>query len=127
TLVVIVHQTEQEIPSTLPEFFDKLFGTVFSKHDRYKAGFNRQHYSELPENELKKLFDAFCFMVIQGRGGRSLNPEEFNRFYEKASIYTKKTSCSVENFRKDIVKVACLMLEEGFNTTTFLHKSILDY
>lgn len=127
TLVVIVHQTEQEIPSTLPEFFDKLFNTVFSKHDRFKAGFDRQHHSGLSENELKKLFDAFCFMVIQGRGGRSLAIEEFNRFYDKALSYTKSGSCTVERFRKDIVNISCLMLDEGYDTTTFLHKSILDY
>ncbi|AMS17686.1 hypothetical protein A3218_26590 [Pseudomonas chlororaphis] len=127
TLVVIVHQTEQEIPSTLPEFFDKLFNTVFSKHDRFKAGFDRQHHSGLSENELKKLFDAFCFMVIQGRGGRSLAIEEFNKFYDKALNYTKSGSCTVERFRKDIVNISCLMLDEGYDTTTFLHKSILDY
>lgn len=127
TLVVIVHQTEQEIPSTLPEFFDKLFNTVFSKHDRFKAGFDRQHHSGLSENDLKKLFDAFCFMVIQGRGGRSLAIQEFNKFYQKAANYTKNNSCTVERFRKDIVNISCLMLDEGYDTTTFLHKSILDY
>lgn len=127
TLVVIVHQTEQEIPSTLPEFFDKLFNTVFSKHDRFKAGFDRQHNSGLSEGELKKLFDAFCFMVVQGGGGRSLNTKLFDSNFEKASKYMHTKSCTVESFRKDIIKVACLMLEEGFDTITFLHKSILDY
>ncbi|MBV4454473.1 MULTISPECIES: NACHT domain-containing protein [Pseudomonas] len=127
TLVVIVHQTEQKIPATLPEFFDKLFGTVFSKHDRYKAGFNRQHYSGLSESELKKLFDAFCFMVVQGGSGRSLDTKAFNKHFEKASKYMNTENCGVENFRKDIVKIACLMLDEGYDTTTFLHKSILDY
>lgn len=127
TLVVIVHQTEQEIPSTLPEFFDKLFNTVFSKHDRFKAGFNRQHHSGLSESELKKLFDTFCFMVIQGGSGRSLDTKAFNNHFEKASKYMNSSKCGVEDFRKDIVKIACLMLEEGFDTTTFLHKSILDY
>ena len=127
TLVVIVHQTEQEIPSTLPEFFDKLFNTVFSKHDRFKAGFDRQHYSGLSESELKGLFDAFCFMVIQGGDGRSLETKAFNKHFKKASKYMCTSNCQVENFRKDIVSVACLMLEEGFDTITFLHKSILDY
>ena len=126
TLVVIVHQTEQEIPSTLPEFFDKLFNTVFSKHDRFKAGFNRQHNTGLSESELKKLFDAFCFMVVQSGGGRSISTRLFDLNFEKASKYTSAT-CGVDNFRRDIIKVACLMLEEGFDTITFLHKSILDY
>lgn len=127
TLVVIVYQTEKEIPSTLSEFFEKLFGTVFSKHDRLKAGFNRQHFSGLSERKLKQLFDIFCFMVIQSGGTRSLDSKQFETAFDNAIAYAPECKCDIDSFRNDIIKVACLMVEEGFDTTTFLHKSILDY
>ncbi|WP_449439587.1 NACHT domain-containing protein [Pseudomonas migulae] len=127
TLVVIVYQTEKEIPSTLSDFFEKLFGTVFTKHDRLKAGFNRQHFSGLSERKLKQLFDTFCFMVIQSGGTRSLDSNTFECAFDNAINYAPECKCDIDNFRNDIVKVACLMVEEGFDTTTFLHKSILDY
>lgn len=127
TLVVIVYQTEKEIPSTLAEFFDKLFGTVFSKHDRLKAGFNRQHFSGLSERRLKQLFDTFCFMVVQSGGTRSLDSKQFEAAFDNAISYAPECKCDVDSFRNDIIKVACLMVEEGFDTSTFLHKSILDY
>jgi hypothetical protein len=127
TLVIIVYQTEKQIPSTLSEFFEKLFGTVFSKHDRLKAGFNRQHHSGLPEQKLKQVFDAFCFMVIHQQGGRSLSSHAFESAFNGALTYLKDLQCELLGFRKDIVNVACLMVEEGFDTVTFLHKSILDY
>ncbi len=127
TLVVIVYQTEKQIPVTLSEFFEKLFGTVFSKHDRLKAGFNRQHHSGLSEQKLKQLFDAFCFMVIHLQGGRSLSSAAFESAFQYALSYLKDHQCELLNFRKDIIDVACLMIEEGFDTVTFLHKSILDY
>lgn len=127
TLVIVVYQTEKEIPLSLSDFFDKLFGVVFTKHDKIKAGFNRQHHSGLAERRLRQLFDAFCFMVVQNGGGRSLKPSQFNRAFDGALKLSRDCQCEVENFRKDIVKVACLLIEEGLDLTTFLHKSILDY
>lgn len=127
TLLVIVYQTEKEIPSTLSDFFEKLFGIVFTKHDRLKAGFNRQHHTKLSERKLKQLFDAFCFMAIHLGGGRSLENSKFEQSFDSAIEYLTECKCELEDFRNDIVKVACLMVEEGFDTTTFLHKSILDY
>jgi hypothetical protein len=127
TLVIVVYQTEKEIPLSLADFFDKLFGIVFTKHDKLKAGFNRQHYSGLAERRLRELFDAFCFMVVQIGGGRTLKPSEFNKAFDGALKLAKDCHCEVEEFRKDIVKVACLLIEEGLDLTTFLHKSILDY
>lgn len=127
TLVIVVYQTEKEIPLSLAEFFDKLFGIVFTKHDKLKAGFNRQHYSGLPERRLRQLFDAFCFMAVQIGGGRSLTRRQFNSAFDNALKYVPECECDIECFRKDITKVSCLLIEEGLELTTFLHKSILDY
>jgi len=127
TLVIVVYQTEKEIPLSLADFFDKLFGIVFTKHDKLKAGFNRQHYSGLPERRLRQLFDAFCFMAVQTGGGRSLTRRQFNFAFDNALKYVPECKCDIELFRKDITKVACLLIEEGLDLTTFLHKSILDY
>lgn len=127
TLVVMIYQTEKEIPSSLSAFFDKLFGVVFTRHDKLKAGFNRQHYSGLSESRLKRIFEAFCFMAIQNKAGRSMSNGDFNKAFDAAKKFTKEHTCENENFRKDIIKVSCLMLEEGIDTITYLHKSILDY
>lgn len=127
TLVVWVYESEQEIPATLKQFFEKLFHVVFTRHDSLKAGFKREHFSGLSESKLQILFEAFCFMVVQNGFGRSLERSLFQDAFEQAMEYSEGCECDVDNFRKDIVKVACLMLEEGLDLTTFLHKSILDY
>lgn len=72
TLVVIVYETESQIPETLPDFFEKLFQVVFTRHDKLKAAFNRKHYTGLSEGTLQKVFEAFCFMCVQDGIGRSL-------------------------------------------------------
>lgn len=127
TLVVMVYETEREIPPTLPEFFERLFHVVFTRHDRLKAGFERKHYSGLSERRLQLLFEAFCFMVIQSGYGRTVTKEQFSDAFERALEYTHDCKCEVEKFHLDITKVSCLMLDEGIDLSTFLHKSILEY
>lgn len=127
TMVVIVYQSEYEIPETLPEFFDKLFHVVFTRHDKLKAAYSRKHYSGLSERKLQNLFEAFCFMSMQNNFTRSLSSEQFEMAFDEAAEYVEDCKCESEKFKLDITKVACLMIEEGFDTTTFLHKSIMEY
>lgn len=127
TLVVMVYQSESQIPVELPEFFEKLFYTVFTRHDKLKPTFERQHYSLLSERKLQELFEAFCFMAMQAGHGRTLNSSQFSEAFDLAQDCVKGSNCSEDGFRKDITKVSCLMLEEGFQDATFLHKSIAEY
>ena len=127
TMVLIVYQSEYEIPETLPEFFDKLFHVVFTRHDKLKAAYSRKHHSGLSERKLQNLFEAFCFMSMQNSFTRSLSAEQFEKAFEDAAEYVEDCKCESENFKLDLTKVACLMIEEGLDTTTFLHKSIMEY
>jgi hypothetical protein len=127
TLLCLVYEMESHIPSSLPDFFNSLFQAVFSRHDHFKPGFKRERYSGLAETKLQRLFDAFCFMVMQLGFGRTMKYVEFGQAFEEALAYTGGISCDVDGFRKDIVNVACLMLEDGFDQISYLHKSILEY
>lgn len=127
TLLIQVYHAETEIPASLPDFYDKLFNAVFVKHDGIKPGFERERYSGLSPTKLQKLFDAFCFMVLQSGVGRTLKNKEFSDAFNKAIKYTPTAICEPEGFKKDIVTVACLMLNDGFEQTSFLHKSIMEY
>lgn len=127
TLVAIVYESEREIPNTLPEFFEKLFHIVLTRHDRLKDGFNRKRNSGLSDRKLQELFEAFCFMTLQNGYGRSLSNEQFTQAFKNAQDYTENCKCEQEHFQTDIIKGACLMLEEGIDTSTFLHKSLLEY
>lgn len=127
TLVVFVYQAEKQIPDDLSVFFEKLFYTVFTRHDRLKPAFEREHYSGLSERKLQSLFEAFCFMCMQAGYSRTLSPFQFLDAFELAQSYVEGAKCAENDFKKDITKVACLMLEEGVGEITFLHKSIVEY
>jgi len=127
TLVIIVYESENEIPQNLPEFFEKLFHIVFTRHDSIKGSFERHHHSGLSERKLQELFEAFCCIVMHGGYRRSLTNDQFERAFSQAQEYATDCKCDSAKFKLDITKVACLMLEEGIGLTTFLHKSILEY
>nr|WP_255662779.1 NACHT domain-containing protein [Acidovorax sp. D4N7] len=127
TLVVIVYEAEVRIPETLPEFFDRLFQVVVSNHDRLKGGFTRVHQSGLSERGLQTVFEAFCFMTLQLGHNRTLTADQFEEVFKYAIKYSDGLKCDADNFKADITNTACLMLMEGIDSITYLHKSILDY
>lgn len=127
TLVVLVYESDLEIPDTLPEFFEGLFQVVFTRHDRQKAHFNRKHHSGLSERKLKQLFEAFSFMTVQLGYNRTISHRQFEEIFESAVSYTDDAKCDLDDFKQDITKVACLMLEDGSDSVSYLHSSILEY
>ena len=125
TLLTVVYQTDGTIPSELPEFFQVLFTTVFSKHDGTKPGFKRPRRTDLNDRRIELLFESFCFSALRRNFGVALDDEQFAVSFEDALIF-KNEKCDQSAFRHDLVKVACLLLEDGYKLT-FAHKSLLEY
>lgn len=127
TLLVLVYQSEGKIPSELPDFFKLLFATVFSRHDRSKPAFDRKHKSGLNERKLEQLFEAFCYAVMRRKFLVNLKSDQLEAaFLDAQRFVTEKCDCDIDGFRHDIIKVACLLQEDG-QYTTFVHKSLLDF
>lgn len=125
TLAAFVYRAERDIPKELPQFFEILFQTVFTAHDKTKIAFTRECKSGLDDASLQRLFEAFCFMALKEGRLRSLKNDLFERAYSEAQKYSK-ASCKLSDFKHDIVQVACLMQIEGYDTT-FIHQSIQEY
>lgn len=125
TLLVLVYQSEGVIPNELPEFFKLLFTTVFVKHDRTKPAFNRKLKSGLNDKRLEHFFEAFCYAVLRRKYTVNLKEEQF-RFAHGDAIKFSGESCTLEGFKHDIERIACLLQEDGLYNS-FVHKSLLDY
>ena len=126
TLVMMVYQSEHQIPQNIPKFFETLFDVVFTTHDLLKSGFRRARHSKLSDDEIKKFFSAFCFICLKEKYGRTLTNLQFQYAFTQASKYLDY-DCNADSFRGDLVKTSCLMLDEGIDAITFLHKSLLEY
>ena len=125
TLLVLVYQSEGIIPNELPEFFKLLFNTVFIKHDRTKPAFNRQLKSGLNERKLELCFEAFCFAVLRRKYTVNLKNDQLQTAFDDAITFSGE-NCTLDGFKHDVIKVACLLQEDGLYTS-FVHKSLLDY
>lgn len=125
TLLILVYQLDQEIPRELPDFFEKIFTTIFTRHDKTKPGFIRKQRSGLSERQLELFFSAFCFCILKNNFPVSLSQDAFSIAFSEARKYAM-TQCNEEDFRFDLVKIACIMQEDGFHVA-FIHKSILEY
>jgi len=124
TLLVIIYKAEQKIPNELSEFYEHLFQTLISRHDKSKPGFVRKRYCQLGEREMQQLFEAFCFVTRQ-KGLSVLTEDQLHTSIELGARHSGIT-CDPRSFEQDMNKVACLMQEEAFKYH-FIHKSVQEY
>ena len=125
TLLVLTCGNKQNIPDTLPEFYDSLFRVLSLMHDETKPGYVRQMATALTYSELERLFECFSFISKEKFERPSLNVSQFDECVRGAVEYTG-FECTSEGFKTDVSDTVCLMVREGVDTT-FIHKSIQEY
>ena len=125
TLLVKTCGAQQDLPDTLPEFYDSLFNVLSSTHDGTKPGYTREKATNLGNAELEKLFCAFCFASKELFRKTSLSLRQLEESFQSASKITDIKS-SLEGFKTDVTETICLMVKDGLDTT-FIHKSIQEY
>lgn len=124
TLLVMLYKSMQTVPDSVPRFYEELFDVMFYRHDDKKPGYTRERYTELEDTKIKTFFSAFCFYA----GLKNSNVFSMEQFDECCNLAKKASGITVDSkaFKNEIVKTACLMLEEGF-VLSFIHKSVLEY
>lgn len=125
TLLAITCGRQQDLPDSLPEFYDSLFNVLANTHDGTKPGYTRQKATSLSSGELERLFSAFCFVSKSQFKRNSLTLRQFEEAFEKSKEITN-TKCTNEGFKTDVTETVCLMLNDGLETA-FIHKSIQEY
>jgi hypothetical protein len=124
TLLVLLYRAQSTFPSTLARFYEQLFDVMFFKHDQTKPGFHRTRYTNLDEIQLKQLFEAFSFQARVSEHQIFTN-STFESTINEAMLDTG-VSVSPMGFKKELVKTACLLIEEGLELT-FIHKSVAEF
>jgi len=125
TLMVKTCGAQQDLPDTLPEFYDSLFNVLSSTHDGTKPGYLRQKATNLGNSDLEKLFCAFSFASKELFKRNSLSQRQFEDSFANATKISD-VKCSIEGFKTDVTETICLMVKDGLDTA-FIHKSIQEY
>lgn len=122
TLMVLLYRSFQEIPNDFTEFYSKLFSTLLIKHDGAKPGFIRERRCASGERELQQAFERFCFQCSK-ENKVSMSSEDAG---DISDVATEDFDFSSSDFLYDISKVACVLIEDGFDYQ-FIHKSVREY
>lgn len=125
TLLVKTCGAQQDLPDTLPEFYDSLFNVLASTHDGTKPGYVRQKATNLGNTDLESLFCAFSFASKELFKKNSLSQRQLEESFTNATRISD-VKCSIEGFKTDVTETICLMVKDGLDTA-FIHKSIQEY
>lgn len=125
TLLVKTCGAQQDLPDTLPEFYDSLFNVLASTHDGTKPGYVRQKATKLGNTDLEMLFCAFSFASKELFKKNSLSQRQLEESFINATRISD-VRCSIEGFKTDVTETICLMVKDGLDTA-FIHKSIQEY
>ena len=114
------------LPENVTDFYDKLFMTLYSRHDKIK-NFNREKYSELTSVEGNKIFNAFCFNTIS----KGVLDFTETTLYDNLKVAFKLNNIdsnnNIDKIQKDLIDITCLLQRDGFDRYVFLHKSIQEF
>lgn len=123
-LLLIRYQVTKDIPETFDEFYGDLFQLLLVRHDNHKGNPPKRRKSTPHENDLRKIFDALCFLYRKG-GYRDLSGDELHALAVTA-VEKSQVRCDAGNFIEDISRVACLLLKDGAKYH-FVHRSVADF
>jgi hypothetical protein len=97
---------------------------MFFKHDQTKPGFHRTRHTNLDEIQLKQLFEAFSFQARVNEH-QIFSNVTFESTISEAMMDTGVV-VSPMGFKKELVKTACLLIEDGLELS-FIHKSVAEF
>lgn len=113
------------VPESVVDFYQKLFLTLYSRHDKIK-NFHREKYSNTSPKVANSIFDALCFNSLN-KGLLEFNEDSILEQLELALKYNSVESNQLDNVKQDIINITCLIQRDGFDRYVFLHKSVQEF
>ncbi|MFC0119931.1 NACHT domain-containing protein [Pseudoalteromonas xiamenensis] len=114
----------EEEPKNIVDFYQNLFITLASTHDRFKTNFKRPTLTSLTNRDLQHVFEQACFILLNNQNSSSFNEEVTVNAFEKAA--QSQGFGKVQTVHKEIINKTSLLKEDGLEFT-FIHKSILEF
>lgn len=130
TLFYICYPYIDAIPRNITEFYSSLFTTLYLRHDKIK-NYERNKKSILNNKDAFECFCAFCFFASQ-KGKLNFSKNEMVGLIVKsieAKSFNNYGSLSIdaENISDDIIDITCLVQSDGYDSYSFLHKSVAEF
>ncbi|MCL6742320.1 NACHT domain-containing protein [Kosakonia sp. R1.Fl] len=124
-LLYVCYPYWDELPSNIVEFYNKLFITLYLKHDRMKS-WARERKSTLSTDDSLWCFSALCYFAMREEVFE-FDTRTLTKYARKALKAASIPSKECEPFIDDIVNITCLIQQDGLDRYVFLHKSVQEY
>lgn len=124
TMMLLTYEQLAEIPEKIHIFYEQAFDTLYHRHDALKSLYKRKSYSNLPIDDFKKIFAAFCIITFSERK-MTFSYEEMIHYIEQA-IDIEEARAKPVNIFNDLLKSVCIIQKDG-NIYTFSHRSFQEY
>ncbi|MCF6689023.1 NACHT domain-containing protein [Raoultella terrigena] len=124
-LLYVCYPYWDELPSNVVEFYNKLFITLYLKHDRMKS-WARERKSTLNTDDSLWCFSALCYFSIKDEVFE-FDTISLTKYARKALNAASIDTKECELFVDDIINITCLIQQDGLDRYVFLHKSVQEY
>ena len=124
TLMLMTYVEYSEIPAKVSLLYEQIFEMLYSRHDATKFGYSRKIFSNLSQNEFKKVFSCFSLNSYLDEKIRFTN-EEIKGYLSRAKEILN-IEFNEDEYLKDLLQSVCLIIQEGFYYT-FTHRTFQEY
>ncbi|HBW7322523.1 TPA: NACHT domain-containing protein [Klebsiella pneumoniae] len=124
-LLYVCYPYWDELPSNVVEFYNKLYITLYLKHDRMKS-WARERKSTLNTDDSLWCFSALCYFSMKDEVFE-FDTISLAKYARKALNAANFEAKECEAFVDDIINITCLIQQDGLDRYVFLHKSVQEY
>ncbi len=116
------------VPNSAKEYYARIFDVMYEGHDKDKNYFGREKLFPGEVSEIKKIFNAYCYGTSI-EGNASFNKDYAIDMLDKTLIAIGKSRfCDCrESIFSDLVNVTSLVISDGNERFTFIHRTIQEY
>ncbi|MDW1825772.1 NACHT domain-containing protein [Vibrio sp. Vb0937] len=125
-LLQIVFAHSNAIPTSLNDFYNRVYLTLFHRHDELKTNVARGFKTDLTCDESEKVFQAFCYLGLK-EGDVAFTKEKALQYMTKALELRGFEGVKAEHYFNDVFHVTNIIQEDGYDNYVFFHRSLQEF
>ncbi|EKY4874432.1 TPA: NACHT domain-containing NTPase [Vibrio diabolicus] len=125
-LLQIVFAHSNAIPTSLNDFYNRVYLTLFHRHDELKTNVARGFKTDLTCDESEKVFQAFCYLGLK-KGDVAFTKEKALQYMIQALELRGFEEIKAEHYFNDVFHVTNIIQEDGYDNYVFFHRSLQEF
>ncbi|CAH1552664.1 NACHT domain-containing protein [Vibrio owensii] len=125
-LLQIVFAHSNTVPSSLNDFYNRVYLTLFHRHDELKTNVSRGFKTNLTCDESERVFQTFCYLSLKN-GDLSFSKEVAVKHMSTALKVRGFDEIKPDHYFNDVFHVTNIIQEDGYDNYTFFHRSLQEF